>query len=45
MSVRTSLYTESNEVILVEVFVNGISVGVCQENAVDDMLYVLGYGR
>ncbi len=45
MSVGTNLYLENQEIVLVEVFVNGVSVGVCQEDAVEAMLCVLGYRK
>lgn len=43
MAINTTMYTNNKEITLVEVFVNGKSVGICEESAVKDMLQVLGY--
>ena len=43
MSISTTLYAENDELVLVEVFVNGVSVGVCEEHAVENMLFILGW--
>jgi len=42
MAISTTIYSENDELVLVEVSINGNPVGICAEDSVDTMLHVLG---
>lgn len=44
-SVNTIAYGTNDEIDLVVVFVNGKPIGICEEHAVEEMLFAMGYRR